>query len=46
MITSIQATKAVEYIVDVVMFERFLCMMCGVVDAVYGVDYRMQTDIS
>ena len=40
MITSIHATKAVEYIVDVVMHERFLCITCAVaLDAVPTNEY-------
>ena len=39
MIKDIHATKAVEYIVDMVMHERFRCMSRVAVDAVYGVAY-------
>ena len=38
MVMSIHAMKAVEYIVYVVMHERFLCMTRGVVDAI-GISY-------
>ena len=39
MIQDMHAMKAVEYIVDVVMHERFRCMTRGAVDAEYGVAY-------